>query len=194
MVFTEFDENSWAVRSNNNRSIDFFGNGFLHFIEDNTLKELFDKKEEKLFNSENPEEINYFPKLEALKKFIEKNFNSEIFNDASMNCIGCATCTYSCPTCHCFDIVDEKKYYNGERRKNWDSCAFSLFTLHASGHNPREYQGQRWRQRLLHKFSIYKDRFDKIACVGCGRCIRLCPAGVNMLEMFEKWKISIDHM
>ena len=44
----------------------------------------------------------------------------------------------------------------GKRLRCWDSCGFALFTLHTSGHNPRQTQAQRWRQRLLHKFSYMR--------------------------------------
>lgn len=194
MIFTKTDETTWAVKINGERVSNFLGDSFKFFIKDQSLEKTFKDKQSALFKSKNPEGSYQIPRMHELKEFLEKSFDSKIFDQESMNCIGCATCTYNCPTCHCFDISDEKTYFKGERRKNWDSCAFSLFTLHASGHNPRDSQGKRWRQRLMHKFSIYKDRFNKVACVGCGRCVRLCPAGVNMLEMFEKWKMSIDHL
>ena len=69
----------------------------------------------------------------------------------------------------------------GVRQKNWDACAFPLFTLHTSGHNPRPDQPSRWRQRLSHKFSYYPEKFGRALCTGCGRCIRLCPAGMDLL-------------
>jgi len=37
-----------------------------------------------------------------------------------------------------------------------DSCSYGLFTLHASGHNPRPDQASRYRQRVLHKFSYFR--------------------------------------
>ena len=69
--------------------------------------------------------------------------------------------------------------------KNWDFCQSALFTLHASGHNPRPDQGARQRQRLMHKFSIYPDKFGKILCTGCGNCTRHCPTVLGVKPFLE---------
>jgi hypothetical protein len=66
------------------------------------------------------------------------------------------------------DIQDEADTRGGQRLRAWDSCGLRLFTLHASGHNPRSKQSQRWRQRIYHKFAYYPDRFKTLGCVGCG--------------------------
>ncbi|MBM4036093.1 MAG: 4Fe-4S ferredoxin, partial [Planctomycetes bacterium] len=99
---------------------------------------------------------------------------------------GCGCCTFLCPTCHCFDIADEGTYRRGARRKNWDGCQFSLFTLHASGHNPRPDQAARWRNRVQHKYTNYVSKFGHRSCVGCGRCIRHCPVNMNILAQLQQ--------
>jgi ferredoxin len=71
----------------------------------------------------------------------------------------------------------------GVRRRNWDTCQTGRFTVHASGHNPRSNQDARYRQRVLHKFSIYPERFGEILCTGCGRCTRACPSGMDIAEV-----------
>ncbi len=110
------------------------------------------------------------------------NFDSKLWNKISQRCIGCSVCTYLCPTCHCFDIQDEGDAYSGTRRRNWDSCSFPIFTLHTSGHNPRPTQAERWRQRIMHKFNYYPNKFNVISCTGCGRCTRLCPVDMGITE------------
>jgi ferredoxin len=115
----------------------------------------------------------------AVREFCEKNFEHPLWAEQALACLGCGACAYTCPTCHCFDIVDEHR----ARVRNWDSCQFAMFTLHASGHNPRPGQASRQRQRILHKFSMYPAKFGEILCTGCGNCARNCPAGIGVLPV-----------
>ncbi|HEC15429.1 MAG TPA: heterodisulfide reductase subunit A [Sedimenticola sp.] len=110
------------------------------------------------------------------------NFDDEMWERLGEKCIGCGSCTFLCPTCHCFDIVDENKGSKGYRVKFWDSCQFDHFTLHASGHNPRDWQYKRYRNRFNCKFKIYPEKFEQQGCVGCGRCIRGCPVNLDITE------------
>ncbi|HVO74817.1 MAG TPA: 4Fe-4S dicluster domain-containing protein [Ignavibacteriaceae bacterium] len=122
-----------------------------------------------------------------IKNWLDNNFSSEFWDKTGELCLGCAQCAYVCPVCHCFDIVDESCGLScGRRVKNWDSCQFGLFTKHASGHNPRNDQGKRYRQRINHKFKYYNERFGEILCTGCGRCSRGCPVSINILEILQE--------
>jgi formate hydrogenlyase subunit 6/NADH:ubiquinone oxidoreductase subunit I len=122
------------------------------------------------------------------KKVTEKltsAFENPFWIENSLRCLGCGACAFVCPTCACFDIQDETRGKNGKRYRSWDSCGFGLFTLHTSGHNPREVQSQRWRQRIMHKFSYMPDRNASLGCVGCGRCSSGCPVDMNIAEQLE---------
>ncbi|MGA1841805.1 MAG: 4Fe-4S dicluster domain-containing protein [bacterium] len=119
-----------------------------------------------------------------IKSWLDKNFDNPIWEKLAPSCLGCGTCAYLCPTCHCFDLVDESRGYSGERRRNWDSCAFDHFTKMAA-HQPRSLQWQRFRQRIMHKFKYFMDKFSYHACVGCGRCRTLCPAGMDILQIIR---------
>jgi ferredoxin len=117
-----------------------------------------------------------------IREKLDKFFESELWVEQSLRCIGCGACAYVCPTCACFDIQDEPHGRSGSRFRCWDSCGLSLFTQHTSGHNPREVQSQRWRQRIMHKFSYMPERLSVFGCTGCGRCSRACPVDMNILE------------
>jgi len=112
-------------------------------------------------------------------------FEIPVWREAALKCLGCGICAYVCPTCHCFDIIDDGDAWGGERCRNWDSCGFSQFTSHASGHNPRPAQDSRYRQRVLHKFSYFPQTWGRVMCVGCGRCVVDCPVNLDIYAVAQ---------
>jgi sulfhydrogenase subunit beta (sulfur reductase) len=122
---------------------------------------------------------------DLVTKKLASAFEHPFWVENSLRCLGCGACAYVCPTCACFDIQDETKGKNGRRYRSWDSCGFGLFTIHTSGHNPRSVQSQRWRQRIMHKFSYMPERNKSLGCVGCGRCSSGCPVDMNIAEQLE---------
>jgi ferredoxin len=130
-----------------------------------------------------PPEVKAKFEPEKIKKWLDENFEDDFWTDISLKCLGCGACSFLCPTCHCFDIVDEANWQSGHRRRNWDCCSHPMFTKHASGHNPRPDQASRCRQRVMHKFKYFPERFGQIACVGCGRCTRACCVGQNLVSI-----------
>jgi ferredoxin len=108
-------------------------------------------------------------------------FELPIWSTLAERCLGCGICAYVCPSCSCFDISDQANAYCGTRCRSWDTCTLAGFTRHASGHNPRPDQPSRYRQRVLHKFAYFPLENDgRLMCAGCGRCVALCPAGMDI--------------
>ncbi len=114
-------------------------------------------------------------------------FEANFWEEVAAGCLNCGVCTFLCPTCWCFDIQDEVRKQQGDRIRNWDSCMFPLYTLHASGHNPRGVKTQRVRNRFMHKLKYYLDKYDRgVMCVGCGRCVEACPVNIDIREVAER--------
>jgi ferredoxin len=116
-----------------------------------------------------------------------------LFDDAywqrlADRCLSCHACTYVCPTCRCFDVRDETTaagpgYAHIQRLRAWDSCLAAAYRRIAGGHNPRPTKAQRLRNRYYCKFCYSPLDFEAVACVGCGRCIAVCPVGIDIAEM-----------
>ena len=123
---------------------------------------------------------------EGLEKRLEALFNDPLWNNLTESCLSCGVCTYLCPTCHCFDMYDETGPVTGERIRIWDSCQFPLFTRQASGFNPRPSAKERFRQRIMHKFSYLPGNVNMNGCVGCGRCVTECPVNLDIREVLKK--------
>ena len=132
------------------------------------------------------EEMDRSPVLREWSEVLEGGFSEHTWDELAWHCMECSACAYVCPSCSCFDMNQHGTAWGGEQSRSWDSCTFELFTRHASGHNPRETRGQRYRQRVLHKFAFRDDEQQDFRCVGCGRCITVCPAGMDILDVVRR--------
>ena len=113
-------------------------------------------------------------------------FNSEAWAELSESCLGCGACTFVCPTCQCYDIRDFDTGHGIKRFRCWDSCMYSDFTKMAHG-NPRLTQKERFRQRFMHKLVYFPENNNgEFGCVGCGRCLAVCPISMNIVKVMKK--------
>ncbi|SBV90997.1 putative Hydrogenase [uncultured delta proteobacterium] len=131
--------------------------------------------------------IGEVPDLTGVDQKLFDVFANDAFWQAeSAPCLACGVCTYLCPTCHCFSITDETAGRSGVRLRSWDTCMASLYTLEASGHNPRMQKAARLKNRVGHKFAYFiRNNDGQISCCGCGRCIRSCPSSVDIRQIVK---------
>ncbi|WP_035107514.1 4Fe-4S dicluster domain-containing protein [Desulfovirgula thermocuniculi] len=136
----------------------------------------------------------FLPDLRGVKEFLDGHFELPYWEEVASRCLGCGICTYTCPTCHCFDIFDQSwDGARGLRARCWDSCMFSQFTRMAGGHNPRPTQKERVRNRFLHKLKYHQDRYGLGGCVGCGRCVAKCPVNIDIRRIIGDLKELASH-
>ncbi|UMZ75464.1 4Fe-4S dicluster domain-containing protein [Natranaerofaba carboxydovora] len=121
-----------------------------------------------------------------LKDKLDNMQDSKLWDELSLRCLGCGVCTYYCPSCHCFDVCDYYKKDTGSRYRAWDSCMFSEFTSMAGGHNPRPTKKDRIKNRFYHKFNYLPKLYEKLGCVGCGKCLVHCPVGISPLTLLRE--------
>jgi sulfhydrogenase subunit beta (sulfur reductase) len=119
-----------------------------------------------------------------------EHFGDRYWELLAERCIGCRMCAYVCPTCRCFDVRDEiaerrTGYAQYDRLRCWDSCTGSNYRLIAGGHNSRALKSQRLRNRFYCKFLYIHEDYDVQGCVGCGRCIEVCPVNIDIVEMLH---------
>ncbi|MBE6465044.1 MAG: 4Fe-4S ferredoxin [Eggerthellaceae bacterium] len=123
--------------------------------------------------------------MEGVVDKLEGMYDSPIWENLSIKCLNCGTCTYVCPTCHCFDISQENRKKDGVRFRCWDSCMFSEYTAMAGGHNPRPEKLERVRNRFMHKLNFFERRYGMSLCVGCGRCVEKCPVALDITRLID---------
>lgn len=120
---------------------------------------------------------------ENLKEILYRNYEHPHWDDVAERCFTCGNCTLVCPTCFCTTIEDytDLTGSTGKRIRKWDSCYNNEFS-YIHGGSVRTSSYARYRHWLMHKLATYHDQFDTPGCVGCGRCITWCPAGIDITE------------
>lgn len=109
------------------------------------------------------------------------NLNHPQYENVSKRCLSCANCTQVCPTCFCWDVQDLNDLSGSsvQRDRVWDSC-FNPEYSYVFGGNSRPKTRSRYRQWITHKLAGWYQQFGTSGCVGCGRCITWCPAGIDI--------------
>jgi sulfhydrogenase subunit beta (sulfur reductase) len=137
-------------------------------------------------------ESNFKLKLDftGMPSIMELSYESPLWDELGEKCLSCGACTIVCPTCPCFNVIDEVDMGGdtGERTRHWDSCMFREYSMVAGGHNFREARAERLKLRFTHKLQAFVGAFGESACVGCGRCIGTCPVDIDIQTVAKNLK------
>jgi sulfhydrogenase subunit beta (sulfur reductase) len=118
----------------------------------------------------------------GLPELMARNLGNPHWDEVAERCLACGNCTAVCPTCFCSNFEDTTDLTGTvERTRTWASCA-DLAYSYVHGGPVRSSIKSRYRQWATHKFSWWWDQFGTSGCVGCGRCITWCPAGIDITE------------
>jgi len=148
---------------------------------DHHAREAYSEAQLAAFPKKIPVDVKYLPEI------LGDSHDSLLWEAASRNCFSCGTCTNVCPTCYCFDVVDDVELADltGTRNRKWDSCTLKIFATVADGHNFRATPADRLKHRVMRKGKYILERFGKMGCTGCGRCDRHCVAGISILQVYQ---------
>ena len=127
---------------------------------------------------------------EGLRDLLHDNPEHPRWDDVASRCLSCTNCTLVCPTCFCVTVDDSTDLLGvTERSTVWDSC-FTAGHSYLHGGAVHDTTRSRYRQWLTHKFSSWIDQFGTSGCVGCGRCVTWCPAGIDVLEELQALRVD----
>jgi len=147
-----------------------------------------DFEEYKRRSSEKRKAFKLDVEIRDLPEIFEMEYDSTLWRELGERCLSCGSCSMVCPTCYCYDVVDEVRLGSreGRRTRSWDSCLFSTHALVAGGENFREGRPARIKFRYYHKQRGFVAEYGRPSCVGCGRCISACPVKIDISEVINK--------
>lgn len=125
--------------------------------------------------------------VKDIEKRLLGKFDDKQWEKVGRKCLSCGACTLVCPTCYCFNVNDLPDYQGGGKRKRVSSyCMLLEFSKVAGGGVFRKDRTERCKQFVYHKLSYFKEKFGEQLCVGCGRCVDICPVDIDFFETAQK--------
>lgn len=113
--------------------------------------------------------------------------NAAVWAEEAKRCLSCGACSAVCPTCYCFDMLDEAGLDGTvTRNRFWDNCFFAEHGKVAGDYDFRPGRANRLRFRMEHKRFGFGELHGQNSCVGCGRCRKACPVDIDLDRIAER--------
>ena len=119
----------------------------------------------------------------GLPALMNANYDHPYWAKLKDKCLACGNCALSCPSCYCYNVIDQVDLdvASVQRTRTWDACLLPEFA-EVHGGNFRKERDARIKQFMYHKLSYWVDQYGTLGCVGCGRCMNACPAGIDITQ------------
>lgn len=125
--------------------------------------------------------------VQDLPILLDIEFESAVWKKWGSKCLSCGSCAMVCPTCYCYGVTERisMDFKQGVKVKQLYSCNLVDFAQVAGGHNFRPSAESRLKYRYYHQHRGFVESFGGPMCVGCGRCGRVCLAGINPPDVIQ---------
>jgi len=125
--------------------------------------------------------------VQNLPNLLDIEFESEVWKRWGAKCLSCGSCAMVCPTCYCYGVTERVSLDGtlGKKVKQLYSCNMVDFATVAGGHNFRPRRETRLKYRYYHQHRGFVETYEEPKCVGCGRCGRVCLAGINPPDLIR---------
>ncbi|MDH5719532.1 MAG: 4Fe-4S dicluster domain-containing protein [Spirochaetia bacterium] len=130
--------------------------------------------------------------ITGMANLMDLEFESDVWQKWGDKCLSCGSCAMVCPTCYCYNVCEkiDLSLRKSSKEKMLYSCNLIDFAEVAGGHNFREKSSSRLKYRYYHQHRGFVESFDESKCVGCNRCRKACPAGINPVEVIKDLRMQ----
>jgi len=132
-----------------------------------------------------PQKADYTTYLQKIAKKIQASYGSLFWKKLGDKCLACGKCTLVCPMCYCYDLQTTA---SSQLFREWGNCFYSEFSEVTGNHKFLKNRAERIYNWYDHKFVRMPREYGFVGCVQCGRCIEVCPVGINIKKNLDKIK------
>lgn len=125
-------------------------------------------------------------RMTDLQNKISKSEQHSLWEALDDICLACGKCSTVCPTCFCFDLIDRINPADPRRDRVRGNCFHNDFSKVAGGGKELNTVKKKIFFWYTHKFVRIPHQYQVPGCVSCGRCVKVCPVGIDIFKNIAK--------